>query len=275
MQFRAREIWLSLAALVALQNLLVLHTTQDNPTLVVFALLLWGGALICLEDQLPALVPNPGRTGLVVGGMLLTAVVLRSGRILHLDAVIYPLTMLAGLALALLCVPLRQLGRFRDPLLILLLLPLSLLIKVMTPEASLSVATAAASTVLLQAVGFEATFSGRQVLMPGGNVSVGGPCNGVDMILQVAAIAMVFLLAFPLRGWAKRLLILAAAPLIGFLFNVVRISLLAVINAHGGSGATWWFDFFHESNGSLVFSALGVTVFAQLYLQVLEHQLNG
>lgn len=274
MRFRARELWLALAALVALQNLLVIHNTQDSPTLVVFALLLWGGALICLEDQLPELEPNPGSAGLLVGGVLLVAVLLRSGRILHYDAVIYPLTVLAGLALAMLCVPLGKLGRFRDPLLILLLLPLYKLIEVTAPESRLSLATAGASGVLLQALGFEAAVSGRQVLLPSGSVSVAGVCNGIDMILQVAAIAVIFLLAFPLQGWPQRLLVLAAAPLIGFASNVGRISLLAVIHSEGGSGARWWFDFFHESNGSLVFAALGVSVFALLYLRVLERELT-
>lgn len=274
MRLRARELWLALAALVALQNLLVLHTTQDSPNLVVFALLLWGGALICLEDQLPELEPNPGRIGLLIGGVLLVATVLRSSAIVHLDSVIYPLTVLAGLALALLCVPPRQLGRFRDPLLILMLLPISKVIAVAN-DVQLSMATAGASSVLLQALGFEAVMDGRQVLLPGGSVLVAGPCNGLDMILQVAAIAVIFLMAFPLRRWPQRLLLLVAATLIGFACNVVRISLLAVIHADGGGGAKWWFDFFHESNGSLVFSAVGVTIFALLYLRVLERELSG
>jgi len=274
-RLKARELWLALAALVALQNLLVLHTTQDSPNLVVFALLLWGGALICLEDQLPALEPNPGRTGLVVGGVLLVAVLLRSGRILHYDAVIYPLTVLAGLALALLCVPPRQLGRFRDPLLILLLLPLNKLLEVLAPVPLLSRATAAASALLLQAVGFESSVDGTHVLLPGGSVSVWASCTGIDMILQVAAIAVIFLLAFPVRHWPLRLLLLVLAPLIGFASNVGRISLLAVIHAQGGPSSQWWFDFFHESNGSLLFAAIGVTVFARLYLHLLEAELDG
>lgn len=274
MLLRARELWLALAALVALQNLLVLHTTQDSPTLVVFALLLWGGALICLEDQLPTLDPSPGRTGLLVGGVLLVAVLFRAGRILHYDAVVYPLTVLAGLSLALLCVPLRQLGRFRDPLLILLLMPLNKLLEVIAPVPSLSRATALASGVLLQALGFEASVDGPQVLLPGGSVSVWGACTGIDMILQVSAIAVIFLLAFPLQGWPQRMLMLAAAPLIGFVSNVGRIALLAVIHAEGGTGGRWWFAFFHDSNGSLVFAAVGVSVFALLYLRVLERQLS-
>jgi hypothetical protein len=39
-----------LAALVATQNLAVFHTSQSAGT-TIFALLIWGGAVICMEDQ--------------------------------------------------------------------------------------------------------------------------------------------------------------------------------------------------------------------------------
>lgn len=275
MRFRARELWLALAGLVAFQNLLLLPTSQEGQNLLIFTMLLWGGALICIEDQLPTLEPNPGRIGLLLGGVLLVAVVVRSARIVHYDPVIYPLTVVAGLALALLCVPPSQLGRFRDPLLILLLLPLSKLLQVAIPQALLSTSTAAATAVQLQALGFQAAVEGRDLLLPGGNLFVEDGCNGFDLIMQVVAVAVIFLLAFPLRSGPKRLLMLVVAPLIGFATNVMRIALLAVINASDWPHHKALFVFFHETEGSLVFAALSVSLFALLYLRLLEPELDG
>jgi hypothetical protein len=64
-----RNLWLLLAAAVATQNLGVFQSSQSEH-ITVFALLVWGGALICMEDQLEDLDPNPGRIGLVVGSGL-------------------------------------------------------------------------------------------------------------------------------------------------------------------------------------------------------------
>ena len=111
-----RNLWLLLAGAVATQNLGVFQSSQSEHV-TVYALLVWGGALICMEDQLEDLEPSPSRLGIVIGSLLLLAVMARTALVLWSDGTLYLLAPLAGLALAMLCTPLRSLGRFRDSLL--------------------------------------------------------------------------------------------------------------------------------------------------------------
>lgn len=85
-----RNLWLLLAAAVATQNLGVFQSSQSEHT-TVFALLVWGGALICMEDQLEDLEPSPSLFGLIVGGLLLLAVLARTAVILHWEGVLFVL----------------------------------------------------------------------------------------------------------------------------------------------------------------------------------------
>lgn len=153
-----RRLWLTLAALTAVGHIAMVSVTQEK-TLALMTLLIWGGALLCLEDQFPALVPAPSAFGL--GALVLAFGLQRTSAVLHLDFAASVLPLWLGLGLALLCLPLRQLRRWGPSLLVLALLPLSLLLN-------------------------------------GGGVSVAGPCSGIELIAQLLVIAVVFVLAFPL-----------------------------------------------------------------------------
>ena len=69
------------------------------------------------------------------------------------------------------------------------------------------------------------------------------------------------------------MLMLLATPLLGWLTNVVRISLLACFAGGGHGKGTFWFDFFHDQVGSLLFSGVATLVLGWLYLGLLERQL--
>ena len=84
---------------------------------------------------------------------------------------------------------------------------------------------------------------------------------------------MIFLLAFPIRSWSSRCLLFVIAPLIGLISNTFRIALLAVFAGNGHSKGSWWFDFFHQSTGSLVFSGVAVLMFGMVYMRLLEREL--
>jgi cyanoexosortase A len=211
----------------------------------------------------------------MVGSVLLVACLLRAARILHHDAVIYLLAPLEGLALALLCAPPRRLRPFAASLTCLALLPAAVVGRQLIPEEPLSLGSAGMATVLLQALGFDARVQGRVVALPGGSVSVAGVCNGTDLIMMVLTVAVIFLLAFPLRGWGPRLLVLAAAGPLAVLSNTVRIALLALIVATPWDRDRHVFDFFHEGGGSLVFAGIAVSFLGMAYLRLIDRQLRG
>ncbi|MEB3322160.1 MAG: exosortase/archaeosortase family protein [Synechococcaceae cyanobacterium] len=267
------RLWILLAALLAVHHLWLFHDTQDELQLLVVLLVVWGGALLCIEDLLPSLVPRPTRGGMILGAVLVVWSLFRAGLILDRDFVIYALPLVEGLGLALLCAPPRRLRPFAASLVILALAMPAVLVRFRFPEIPLSVLTAQITGVGLQALGIPADVQGQLVALPQGAVRVEGLCSGRDLLVMVTIVAIVFLLAFPLRRWRDRLLVLLAAAPLAILSNVIRISLLAVIVGFQVPHQKTLFDFFHEDAGSLVFSVIAVALLAKLYLLLIDRQL--
>lgn len=267
-----RNLWLLLALLVASQSCLVFHSSQ-SANVSVLALMIWGGSLICIEDQLDDLRPQPGLVGLLAGTMLLLAVLARTAVILHWDGLLFALAPVAGVALTLLCQPLQHLGRFRDPLLCLMLLPSYALLIRIIPETPLSLATAQGAGFWLSILGLDVIVKGRNVMLPNGGVEVLAQCNGLDMMAQILCVGLIFMLAFRVKSWSSRLLLFLAAPLIGLICNTFRIALLASFTGMGQGKGSPLFHFFHEDSGSLVFSGIAVFVYGTLYMRLLEREL--
>jgi cyanoexosortase A len=268
-----RNLWLLLAAAVATQNVAVL-TSSQNAHVGVYALLVWGGALICMEDQIEALEPRPTRWGLVLGSVLILWVIARTGRILFWEGILYLLAPLAGFALALLCMPLREIGKLRETLICLWLLPGFAAIMRTLPEKPLSLLTAQIAGFWVSTLGVQVAVDGRKVfMMPVGGVTVLGGCNGLDMISQILCVALIFLMAFPIRSKLSRAIVLLIAPLVGLLCNTIRIALLAMITTTGQGTGDPVFEFFHTDMGSLIFSGVAVFLFGMIYMWLLEREL--
>jgi cyanoexosortase A len=141
------------------------------------------------------------------------------------------------------------------------------------PEQPLSLLTARMSSFWLGSLGLQTLVQGRTVLLQNGGVTVLGGCNGLDMIAQIISVSLIFLMAFPIRSHVSRLLVLLAAPLIGLVANTLRIALLALITTTGQGNGDWWFDFFHDEMGSLVFSGVAVYALGIVYMQLIEREL--
>jgi exosortase/archaeosortase family protein len=267
-----REAWLWLAALVALNSIVMSLRTQAIDIAVLTGLL-WAGAFLCLEDKLASLKPAPTAIGLLVGSLLLLFSFWRSAQMFHADVVAYGLLPLQGLGLALLLMPPTQLWNLKAPLLVLMSMAGVLLLPLALPIEFLSKVTAQVTGAILMLIGSDPYIVGNEVWLSGGGVRIAGPCSGKDMIAQLFSAATIFLLAFPLRQRWLSWLVLAASPLIAIVANAGRIALLALFNASSLAEKKWWFDFFHESEGSLIFAAISMTIFAWGYLKLIERQL--
>ena len=267
-----RNLWLLLSAAVAIQNLSVFQSSQ-NEHITVFAALVWGGALICMEDQLENLQPSPGMVGMIAGSIMLVWVLARSSVVLHWDGLIFILAPIAGVSLALLCRPLSEIAEFKNSMLCLAMLPVFNVVMKLIPEAPLSILTAHASSFWLGILGFESIVKNRTVYLPVGGVEVLPACNGVDMLAQLVCIAIIFQLAFPLRSLLGKVAIFTLAPAIGFASNTIRIAILALCTANGSGKESQLFKFFHDDLGSLLFSGIAVFIFGLLYMRFLEREL--
>ena len=122
----------------------------------------------------------------------------------------------------------------------------------------LSLATAKFSTFILWGLGFEVTRQGVWVILPAGSIEVYDGCSGVRTIFQLLGLSWIVGTIVP-TTWKQKIFLPIVAILIGFTVNGVRVALMAVLLALSDiDGFTYW----HVGNGSLIFSAIAVLVFA-------------
>jgi cyanoexosortase A len=271
-----RNLWLTLCSLVATQNLIVFTNSQITGNAIT-ALLVWGGSLICMEDQIEDLKPKPSFASLFVGTFLVLYCLFRTSSIFNSDSFLYFLVPVAGVGLTLMVGSFREVLRFRDSLIILCLLPIFVIIQVLVATYitdDLSLLTAKFVLFWLGVLGISPVqLIGDTVYTSGGAVQVMHECNGFEMIMQMVITAVIFLVAFPLRSRLGKTIIILSAPILGFVVNSLRISLLAVFTSLNSSSGRYLFDFFHEQAGSLIFSGFAVFLLGYLYLAILEREL--
>jgi len=266
-----RDLWVLLVGLVALDLLLISLLTQPAED-VLNVLLVLGGAVLVFHHPPAGWQPRPGRLGRWVGVALLVAVLWRGQRMMGFDFISSLLPLLAGMGLALLAAPVSQLGTFLPSLSLLALLPVIRAVGWLTPLGPLSVATAWLTQQLFTLCGITAEQVGTLVKLQGGGVIVAGPCAGLSILLQLLLVAVIFAMAFPMRHRWQNGLMLLGAPLIGMVVNAMRIGLLALLSTSNLANKQWWFDFFHDHWGSLLFSGLGMQLFVWLYVYSMARQ---
>jgi exosortase/archaeosortase family protein len=182
------------------------------------------------------------------------------------------LPLLAGMALALLAAPASKLRPFLPSLSTLALLPVVRAVDSLTPLGPLSVATAWLTQQMLTLSGYAAEQFGTLVKLQGGGVIVSGPCAGLGILLQLLLVSVIFAMAFPMRHRWQNGLMIVVAPLIGMFVNGMRIMLLALLITSSLPNRQWWFTFFHDHWGALLFSGLGMQLFVWLYLYWMARQ---
>jgi cyanoexosortase A len=265
--------WQVLAGLQATLSVWVVQATQQDQGITLLAVVIWGGAAICIEDQLEHFQVRPSRASFLAGITLLAYATWRSCLVLDLDSAVYVLPLIQGMGLALLARPVRELFSFRQALIVLSLFPLQFLAFKLLPEYLLSVTTGTFAQALLWIVGVNASSSGRMLVAGAQGVSIEPSCSGAGQIAQLAVIAIVFCMAYPIRSVRGKTLFLLFAPLLGYFVNVVRIGLLALIVGSTMPYKDQLFDFFHDEWGGLVFSGIATVILGQIYMMMVERQI--
>lgn len=255
-----------LALLLAVQSMELAWTTQGMEAFLnVF--LVWCSALVVLDGAYLRRHRFPGFWGCGLGMSLIGWVLWRSHSMVSGEMIFNFLPLVSGLGLALVTNPWRRLGRVAPALMILALLPLMRALIVFAPVAKLSLLTAGLTQLLLLFCGLPVQRLGSEVQIPGGGVVVAGACSGLNMLVQLLAVAIIFMIAFPMRyRWQNGLMILLA-PFLGLLVNGMRIGLLALIVSSNATDKSWWFDFFHDESGAQIFSLISMLVFVLFYAQ--------
>ncbi len=266
-----RDLWGLLAAIFAL-FLLQLSLLTQWPDVALSMVLVMGGAVLVLNSPPAGWQPRPGRIGRWVGVALLVVMLWFGQRLMSSDFLSSLLPLLAGIALALLAAPANKLRPFLKSFCVLALLPVVSAVSTLTPLGPLSVATAWLAKQMLSICGYTAVQLGTLVKLQGGGVIVGGACAGLGMLLQLLLVAVIFAMAFPMRHRWQNGLMIVMAPLLGIVVNGMRITLLALFVTSSLPNRMWWFEFFHEHWGSLLFSGVGMQLFVWLYVYWMSRQ---
>jgi cyanoexosortase A len=266
-----RELWGLLAAIFALY-LLQLSLLTQMPDVALNLMLVMGGAVLVLNSPPAGWQPRPGRIGRWVGVALLVVMLWFGQRLMSSDLISSLLPLLAGIALALLAAPASKLRPFLKSFCVLALLPVVSAVSTLTPLGPLSVATAWLTKQMLSFCGYTAVQLGTLLKLQGGGVNVGGACAGLGMLLQLLLVAVIFAMAFPMRHRWQNGLMIVMAPLLGIVVNGMRITLLALFVTSSLPNRMWWFEFFHEHWGSLLFSGVGMQLFVWLYVYWMARQ---
>jgi len=266
-----RELWGLLAAIFALY-LLQLSLLTQMPDVALNLMLVMGGAVLVLNSPPAGWQPRPGRIGRWVGMALLVVMLWFGQRLMSSDLISSLLPLLAGIALALLAAPASKLRPFLKSFCVLALLPVVSAVNTLTPLGPLSVVTAWLAKQMLSICGYTAVQLGTLVKLQGGGVIVSGACAGLSILLQLLLVAVIFALAFPMRHRWQNGLLIVVAPLLGLVVNGMRITLLALFVTSSLPNRQWWFEFFHDHWGSLLFSGVGMQLFVWLYVYWMSRQ---
>ena len=266
-----RELWGLLAAIFALY-LLQLSLLTQMPDVALNLMLVMGGAVLVLNSPPAGWQPRPGRIGRWVGVALLVVMLWFGQRLMSSDLISSLLPLLAGIALALLAAPASKLRPFLKSFCVLALLPVVSAVNTLTPLGPLSVVTAWLAKQMLSICGYTAVQLGTLVKLQGGGVIVSGACAGLSILLQLLLVAVIFALAFPMRHRWQNGLLIVVAPLLGMVVNGMRITLLALFVTSSLPNRQWWFEFFHDHWGSLLFSGVGMQLFVWLYVYWMARQ---
>ncbi|MFN7871860.1 MAG: archaeosortase/exosortase family protein [Cyanobacteriota bacterium] len=266
-----RDLWGLLAAIFALY-LMQLSLLTQLPDVALNLVLVMGGAVLVLNGPPAGWQPRPGRIGRWVGVALLVALIWFGQRLMSSDFISSLLPLLAGMAIALLAAPASKLRPFLKSLCVLALLPVVRAVGTLTPLGPLSVATAWLAKQMVSICGYTAVQLGTLVKLQGGGVIVSGNCAGLGILLQLLRVAVIFALAFPMRHRWQNGLMIMVAPFLGMVVNGMRITLLALFVTSGLPNRQWWFEFFHDHWGSLLFSGLGMQLFVWFYVYWMARQ---
>jgi cyanoexosortase A len=191
------------------------------------------------------------------GFFLMAIVLLRSQSLSSFDSFLRVAPLLSAIALGLLASGVRGLKQYWQEFVVFgFLIPHS---GVLSQVFDVSKTTAEFATALLWSAGFDVSRQGVYVSLPSGSVEVNPGCSGYGSMLQLLSIAVIFLLMFPTSRLQKWLLPIAAV-LIGFVTNGIRVAIMVVLASKDLSAFHYW----HNEEGSLVFSLLSVLLFSGL-----------
>ncbi|WP_224092445.1 cyanoexosortase A [Nostoc sp. MS1] len=191
-----------------------------------------------------------------VGALLLLGVFIYSTLPINIGVLFLFPTLTSGLGLALLASGYKGIKQYYKELLLLSFLTIRSLVIMYRYKIDISLLTAKLSTAILWYTGFKVNRSGIMIHLPTGSVEVYSGCSGIDVIMDMLSLAVMFIAIFDLSLKQKFIVPIVAAS-VGFVVNSFRVALMAIIVGQGNKQA---FQYWHDGDGSIVFSMIASLV---------------
>lgn len=263
------HIWLTgIALTVAATHLNILLKTNALSFLGT-SFIFWVAVASLLWDKRDSLKLNSGVFTSCFAVTLLVLLLIKSmfiGKLSFTFSALFPI--IAGIALALLASGFRGISQYWRELCALFILGGSKVFTAWLTDFDPSLLTAKFATYILWYLGFSVTRQGGNIYFdsqPRG-VDVYAGCSGVDAMLHLLSLALLFFLVFPTNRRTKVLLPITAVVL-GFVSNGIRVALLAYLNAYNYLSS---FDYWHDGEGSLLFSILSAAILCGIALWLMQ-----
>ncbi|MEX0587780.1 MAG: exosortase/archaeosortase family protein [Cyanobium sp.] len=272
------QLWIGLAGLAFCLHLALLISTKSPLPLLLFCIVLWAVAWLPIEDITDDFIFAPPRSRILVSIIFWIPLLVRGSQVQsYADPFNALFPFLAGLVIAYLPFGVVGFIKLRESLLILALMPVLAWLPSLIPTAPLSRSAAAFATFLLQTFGADAALNGVRIVLNVAAVNVAGPCSGNEMMVQAFVVALLACIVFPMPNRWLRFPFLILAPLLGWFANGLRVALLVLIASIDPASSledSGVFGFFHLGEGGIVFSSLGIALYAYIYVKILEYQLR-
>lgn len=263
---RTYQFWLLGIATGLIAIHLTLMSRANDASLLGNSVLFWAAVWSLLWPKRNILKLESGAFSSFVGTFLLALVLLKSTFISGYDVFLRISPLISALGVALLASGFKGLKQYWRELLILCFLApspgaMALLIDI-------SKLTAKFATVILWYLGFNVSNQGVYVNLPTGGVEVYPGCSGIESILYMLGLAVVFLVMFDSR-WHYKIIVPVVAIFIAFVVNGFRVALMAVLVANSTKEAL---EYWHKGDGSMLFSMVSVLILGLFCLFILPSE---
>lgn len=252
---QSSKFWL----LVIASGLMTIHLTltwrSENIDLLSTSLLFWVAVSSLIWKKHEVLKLESNFFSGCFGVFLVTWILLKSAFFVSgYDPFLRLSPLISALGISLLASGVKGLKQYWQELTILcfLVIPPSLLSLMI----DLPALTAKFATYILWHLGFDVSRQGVNIILPTGAVEVYPGCSGVNVMLQLLGLTLLFLVMFP-TDLTKKVVTPIVAVFLAFVVNGFRVALMAVL-AHSDKAA---FEYWHEGDGSVLFSMLAVLIF--------------
>lgn len=233
------------------------------------SLIFWLAAISLVWDRRKQIKPSSNLMSCGLGIIIIVNTLLSAFISLNLFLGFAPFGFAIGLAL--LASGIGNLSRYRQELIILFTLGIPKLLLPLLPD--ISPLTAKISAFWLMYCGFDVILQNNKIILPQGTVDVVPSCSGLNLIIYMLGLSVIFQVMFPLpqKNSLKVISYLVAAA-IGFFVNSIRVAILALLSGDASSRA---FEYWHSQEGALIFVIISVLIYGIFCWFLLSRYLNS